>query len=178
MKISFGWGKKKLPSVTFEECLSRDEADKLQGQDIDQIVGMPRADRMKLFTALLGEQKAAFVNRRLEIDVILPRQKAGLMAWINAAQDVKPKWREEVIREISALDRAMDQAEQDEFFEHLAKLSLGAAVTLDETKVIVDLSNAAKAAKAKMEAGGSVEEFEKALQELNDYVDKLKSESR
>jgi hypothetical protein len=176
MKIHFGWSRKnKLNplSISIEECLTKSEADRLKQQDIERIMAMTRQERLKFFTSLIGEQKANFVNGRFENDLLPPQQKTGLMNWINNTKDVEPKWRKEIIREISGLDTALDEKEMDAFMRKLAKLKLGAGVTFEETKMIYDLTAAANAAMKKLDAGASMAEFQKAKKALDDHVASL-----
>ncbi|HXL98636.1 MAG TPA: hypothetical protein VN932_01805 [Rhizomicrobium sp.] len=180
MKIRFGWNRKDKfgpLSISVEECLSKEEANKLRQQDFNRIIHMTSEERLKLFATLFGERKAAFVNSRLESDMILPNQKAGLMNWINGIKDVEPKWRKEIVREISALDKALNESEMEAFMEKLAELKLGVGVTLEEAQMIFDLSKAANEAKKKFETGGSVFEYDLAKKALDEYVVSLKPET-
>ncbi len=91
------------------------------------------------------------------------------MNWVDGTADIAPKWRAEIVREISKLGKALSKTEMDSFVERLAKLKLGAGVTLEEAQRIVDLCKKIEETKLKMESGGSVADYEKAHQDLEDY---------
>src|SRR3989344_4917435 len=171
MKLVFNWPwkAKSKPLISLEACLTRDEAEQLKSLNFQEVLEMDSADRIKAFTSLLGEQKGIFVNTKLERDVILKNQKEGLMNWINGEEDVQPKWRKEIVRDIEELDRALSAKEMDSFIDNLASLKLGVGVTREEARNITDLCNKANDAKAAIERGGSVADYEKAQKELNDY---------
>jgi hypothetical protein len=121
---------------------------------------------------LIGE-KADFVNARMERDMILPSQKAGLRNWINSQKDVEPKYRREIEREIAELNTALDGDQLHAFSEKLASLSLGVAVTRHEKEMIYKLTDAANAALR----SGDEAEFNEAKAALDAYVASLMPKS-
>ena len=65
----------------------------------------------------------------------------------------------------------------DYFISELTNIALG-RVTLEEANNIAGLSCKANEAKIKMENGGSKEDYEKAHNAFQDYVNKLKEEAK
>jgi hypothetical protein len=173
MKITFNWFKKGSPIIAIEDCLTKQEAAQLLGLDFDSIFNMNSEQRLKVFSELFGEKKAAFVNSRFETDIILKSQKEGLTNWINSEKDVEPKWRKEITREISILNKPLSEGEMDSFIEKLTRLKLGVGVTLDETQKIMELSKRANEANEKMKIGGDPFEYDRAKKDFDDYVASL-----
>jgi hypothetical protein len=116
MKISFNWFKRdKSKSFAFlEECLSKDEANKLSNLDYSI---MTSADKMEERLAILsqnfGHDKAIWLNSRIEKDFILKYQKNGLMNWVDGKKDIEPKWRKEIIKNISEMEKPLREKELD-----------------------------------------------------------------
>jgi ADP-heptose:LPS heptosyltransferase len=179
MKISFNWHKKdksKPFGFLIEECLSKDEADKLKGIDFEKLIDFDRHERVNFLIKIVGEDKAAWLNSRIEKDFILKYQKKGLMAWVDDSPNIEPKWRKEIVRKISALEKPLDKKEYDDFLEELVGLSLGVGVTQEETQIITDLCKRLDDAKIAMDNGGSKLDFEIAQKALDDYMDMLKDD--
>ena len=97
MKISFNWNKNKPITSNFsiDPCLSKEEAAKLKMLNSEQVIDMESEERIKVFTEIIGKEKAIFVNTRLEKDLILKNQQQGFMNWIHGVVDIEPKWRKE-----------------------------------------------------------------------------------
>jgi hypothetical protein len=177
MKISFNWNikdKSKPFGFFMEECLSKDEADKIKKLDLEKILLMDSEERLSIFSGLLGKEKADWFNARFEKDLVLKNQKAGMMNWINNDKEIKPKWRKEIIRKISELEKPLYKEKLDNFMEELADLKLGVGITLEEAQMITDLCKKANDAKVKMDNGGSKTDYEIAHKNLEDYVEMLK----
>ena len=178
MKISFNWNKKdksKPMGFFLEECLSKDEAVKIKQLNIEEILLLDRKDRVAIFSNLIGEEKANWLNSRFEKEFVLKNQKAGMLAAANS-MDMKEKNRVEIIRKISLLENALTTAEQDEFIKDLTDLALGIKITEEEEKMIYTLCEKVNAARTRMEQGGSKEDYEKTQATLDSYVEKLKNE--
>lgn len=172
MKISFNWRSKNkswIHGIEVEDCLSKEEAGKLRSLDPVQIMDMESGDRIELFISMFGEEKATFVNSRLEKDFILPKQKEGLLNWINGQPDVEDKWRKEIVREIALLDRVLSDKELDIFLDKLASLKLGVGVTREEAQKITLLCEKAN----KALAVGDTTAYDKFRKELQDYTTSL-----
>lgn len=178
MRLSFNWFKKdksKSFGFSLEECLSEDEADKIKRLDFEKLIDADREDRLNIIIKAIGKDKAEWLNSRIEKDFILKNQCQGLMNWVNNDQSIEPKWRKEIIRKISALEKPLNKKEEEDFFKELANLKLGIGVTSEETQMITDLCKKADEAKLEMDNGGSKVDYEIAQKKLDDYVEKLKN---
>jgi len=101
-----------------------------------------------------------------------------MLNWAKKADIKKEKHREDIIRRISKLEKALNPKEMDYFISELTNISLGLRVTLEEANNIADLSYKANEAKIKMNNGGSKMDYEKAYNAFQDYVNKLKNEAK
>ena len=108
--------------------------------------------------------------------ITLAEQQNYFIDWaVNAEMD--PKWRREIMRRISKMDRVLIGDEYDNFIRELAELKLGIGITEEEILEIMRLSRDADEARNKMNNGGSKEEYRTALDMYNRYVEKLKMEA-
>ena len=157
-----------------EECLTKEEAAKLKHLNIERIMLLTAEERIDLFSSLIGS-KANWFNSRFEKDFILKPQKAGLLEWANK-KEMKDKFRKEIIRRISELEKALNPEEEKNFMGELTKLALGVGVTREEEQTIFDLSKKADEARLRMLNGsGSREDYEKACKVFEAYVEELKN---
>ena len=176
MKISFNWNRKNKSNPfarAVEDCLSKEEADKLKFLDIEKILLLSTEERLRIFSSLIGS-KAEWFNSRFEKDYVLNNQKAGMLNWANKTK-MEEKFRQEIVRKISNLEKMLNPAEEESFINELANLALGIGVTQEEEKTLIELSHKADEARLKMENGGSKEDYEKAHNLLQAYVNKLKN---
>lgn len=153
--------------------LSKEEADKLKKLDIQKMVLMESQDRLGIFSKIIGKEKADWLNTRFERDLILKNQKEGMLKWAKETE-MKEKFRQEIIRKISKLEKALSPKEEEAFLEELSRLALGLELTEEEVRTIFDLSQRVEEAKKKMENGGSNIDYEKACSNLQEYTDELK----
>ncbi len=105
----------------------------------------------------------------------LAEQQNVLIDWASNAE-MESKWRKEIMREISKMDKALTDAEWARFIKELAKLKLGVGVTIEEANMIVKLCNRIDEAKISMENGGSRAAYEKARADLENYQKKITAE--
>ncbi len=164
-------------NVILQSCLTKEEADKLIKLDINKLINIDTKERLIIFSNVIGKEKAQWVNARFEKDIVLKNQKEGMLNWAKKA-DMKEKYREEIIRKISKLEKALSPKECEDFIEKLSTISLGLSVTEEEAQNIVNLSNKAREAKIKMDNGGSKIDYERAYNAFQDYVNKLKNEAK
>ena len=172
MKLSFKWGRsvgQKRISVFAEECLTRDEADKIKKLDVQELLEASSGERTKRFRSLIGN-KAEWLNSKFETEYVLKNQQNGLLNWINNRTGVQDKFRKDIIRRINELSHALSPEEEEEFLQTLAKLALGVGTTKEEEEKISDLCK--KAAEAREH--GSQEEYERAQCALDAYIEELK----
>jgi succinate dehydrogenase flavin-adding protein (antitoxin of CptAB toxin-antitoxin module) len=165
-------------NVVLQSCLTKEEADKLIKLDINKLIDVDTKERIILFSKYIGKEKAEWFNTLFEKDYLLKNQKEGMLNWVKQKTDIKEKYREDIIRKISKLEKALSPKEMDYFISELTNISLGLRVTLEEADNIADLSCKANEAKIKMENGGSKEDYEKAHNAFQDYVNKLKNKAK
>jgi hypothetical protein len=103
--------------------------------------------------------------------ITLAEQQNALIEWATNI-DMEPKWRKEIMRKISKMDRVLEGDEYERFITELAELKLGIGVTEDEALEIMRLSEKANAAKE----SGNEADYIAARTEFNDYVEELKAE--
>jgi hypothetical protein len=77
--------------------------------------------------------------------ITLAEQQNALIEWATNI-DMEPKWRKEIMRKISKMDRVLEGDEYERFITELAELKLGIGVTEDEALEIMRLSEKANAA--------------------------------
>lgn len=114
-------------------------------------------------------------NARSVEHLSLREQQDILIDWASNAE-MEPKWRKEIMRKISRMDKHLSDAEFDAFIEELAKLKLGIGVTIEEVEAIVALTDRIKEAKDVMEAGGSRNGYDTAVAALEAYQKKILAE--
>ena len=177
MKI-FNWAKNSKTTyftIGNNFYLSKEQADKLKKIDIKEISLMESQDRLGIFSKIIGEEKAGWLNAHFERDLILKNQKEGMLKWAKETE-MKEKFRQEIIRKISKLEKALSLKEEEAFLEELSRLTLGLELTEEEVRTIFDLSQKVEEAKKKLENGGSKIDYYKACNNLQQYVDVLKHE--
>jgi succinate dehydrogenase flavin-adding protein (antitoxin of CptAB toxin-antitoxin module) len=165
-------------SAVLQSCLTKEEADKLIKLDINKLKDIDTKERIILLSKYLGKERAEWFNTLYEKDYLLKIQKEGLLNWAKQKTDIKEKYREEIIRKISKLEKALSPKEMDYFISELADIGLGVGVTLEEANNIADLAKKAQEAKIKMNNGESKEDYERAYNAFQDYVNKLKNEAK
>lgn len=178
MKLVFNWfgrDKSKLFGFSFEECLTKDEADKMKALDLEKLLDADRNERLRIIVETIGKDKAEWLNSRFEKDVILKNQQKGMVNWVNNDKKISPKWREEILRRVAALENSLDKKELDDFIKGMAELALGGGITEEETRTINELCKKAENAKLEMENSGDKTAYEIALKNLEDYSEKLKN---
>lgn len=178
MKLVFNWfgrDKSKSFGFSFEECLTKDEADKIKALDLEKLLDADRNERLRIIVETIGKDKAEWLNSRFEKGVILKNQQEGIVNWVNKDKEISPKWREEILRRVAALENSLDKKELDDFIKEMAELAQGGGITGEETQMINELCKRVEDAKVKMENGGSETAYKIARKNLNDYAEKLKN---
>jgi hypothetical protein len=152
--------------------LSETEKEKLKLLGHKLLIEVDKGERLRIFKKIIGKEKADWFNDYFEKNFHLKYQKEGMLKWANEAE-MKPKWKNEVIRKITSLKTALTKQEEESFYEELAKLSLGLGITEEEIKTITQLSQSIEDAKEKIKYGGSSDELEQARKNMKDYVDSI-----
>ncbi|HNV62472.1 MAG TPA: hypothetical protein PKN54_05915 [Candidatus Cloacimonas acidaminovorans] len=157
--------------------MSKEDAKKLEGTDFELMTSADlSSERLTRLIQLFGEEKANWLNFKIETDFILKKQKETLINWINEKRDVSKKYRDDIIRRIVELEKPLIERDMDMFIEELTELSLEFGVTLEEEERIVNLCKKVDEAKNAMENGGSEENYKIACKDRDDYIEKLKNQ--
>lgn len=88
----------------------------------------------------VGEENAKFVNAQFESKLLLKNQKEGMITWAKTFSGLKPKAKSDLISKIEKLDKALSPEEQNKFLADIVEQRLGVQVTVEEAKVITDLT--------------------------------------
>jgi uncharacterized protein YeeX (DUF496 family) len=160
-------------------CLSRGDANKLKGLDLDKLLAVNREDRLSIFANTFGIEKAQFINERFENDLLFKNQKRGLLNWVNNNRDIKPKFYKEIIRKISELEKPLIDDKLDDFMNELAELSIGIGVTMEEKNTITDFCNKLKELQTKINNGDTYaeDEYLRTKIGLDNYIELIKRDN-
>lgn len=174
----FGRNKAKPFGVYLEECLSKEEASRLKDIDFEMLTTIDRDERLDILSRIVESEKVEWLNSKIEKDFIskiLKDQQKSLLEWIKNNREVELKWRDEIIRKISSLNKPLNEKEMDDFIEELANLTLGIGVTVEEAQKVTELCEKADEAKLVMDNGGSKSDYDIAKKNLDDYTEMLKN---
>lgn len=166
---------KSVPKNFFSECLSKDEAKKVKVLDYKTLLDVDSRERIDILSKAIGEEKAKWLNSKIEKDFILKNQKEGLLNHFNKKNDIKDKFKEDIVVRINNLEKPLYNKELDDFIKELASLSLGIGITLEESMKINELYKKLDEAKSEYCNGGSKINHETAQKSLDDYVEELKN---
>lgn len=167
----------KVNKIKYEDfCLSKTEVDKLKSVNFEKIKNKDFKERLNVFTEILGEERGGLFNIYADKQLFLKKQQEGLLKWVNKTK-IKPKWRKEIIRRISKMEKSLNDKDLDSFMEELASLKLGLGVTEEEAITIMKLSQRIEEARVKMDKGGSRTDYENATSSLEEYKNKIIKES-
>lgn len=134
----------------------------------DKLVAMSSEERRNLFSEIVGPEDAKEMNAALESKLILKDQKRGMVTWLKGVTGLKEPARKDIASKIEKLGEVLTPENERAFLEDLASKRLGADVSLDEAKHIVDLTKQIRDAK---ESGG---DHGHPTVELRNYVSDLK----
>lgn len=138
----------------------------------DKLVAMSSEERRNLFSEIVGKEDAKEMNAALESKLILKDQKRGLVTWLKQTTGLTEPARKDIASKIEKLGEVLTPENERAFLEDLASKRLGADVSLDEAKHIVDLTKKIRDAK---ESGG---DHGHPTVELRNYVSDLKHASQ
>lgn len=136
MKLSLNFNKKdksKPFGFSMEECLSEDEASRVKNLDLNKLIGLDRNERLNTLMTVISESKANLVNSHLEKDIILKRQKDGMIEIFNE-EEIDSKWRKEINKRILDLEKVLDDKELKDFIGELVELKNGVGLGLMTVK--------------------------------------------
>ena len=171
-------------------CLTKIEADKfkkaLKEGAIDpfSLSQMESLKRREFLSKFVGEENAQNVNALFESKLLLKNQQRGMITWAKKVSGITQPAKRDLISRIERLEKVLDPDEAEQFLNDLASKRLGAEVTQEEAKAIVDLSRKASKAKEKMRDDFTFATKDQeiaygtAVVELNNLIADLKIEAR
>lgn len=161
-------------------CLPKNEVSKFLDAlrtgkiDPEKLVDMTSAERHTFFEGIVGKDNAKGVNALLESKLLLKNQQQGLITWAKTVAGMKPSVKRDLISRIEKMDTVLDAKTEAEFLSDLAAQKLGVGVTLEEARVITELTNLMKAARDAKDAGGDRLDYGRKYVALGSYVTDLK----
>jgi hypothetical protein len=121
----------------------------------EKLAKMTSQERHALFTEVVGEGNAKFVNAALEEKLLLKNQQQGMLTWAKNVAGLKPEVRRDLISRVQRMQRVLDPEEAKAFLNDLAEQKLGFGVTVKEAKHIADLSQKLQQAATKQRPNGT-----------------------
>jgi hypothetical protein len=139
------------PEVTdkFKQALVRGKLDP------EKLAQLSSAERHKLFSEIVGEGNAKWVNAQLESKLLLKNQQAGLLSWAKNVAGVTPEVRRDLITRINKMDKVLDPEDAKAFYQDLAAQKLGFEVSQGEARQIANMSQRLRAAATKQRPNGT-----------------------
>lgn len=114
----------------------------------EKLATMTSEERHRLFSSVVGEGDAKFVNSTFEAKTLLKDQQAGYLRWAKKLTGVTPAVRHTLESKIAKLDRVLEPVEEKQFLKDLASTKLGIDVSSKEATRIVELSKSVREAEA------------------------------
>lgn len=157
-----------LPAKFANEFLKALREGKIVPEDL---IKMDSAQRRAFFEPIVGKENAQQVNILFEKKLLLKDQQAGLVQWAKSLSGIQESKRKDLIDRIDGMQNVLGRADLADLAAH----SLGVGVTPDEGKVIMELTQEAKAARAKptTNMSGVNDDFLKASDDLKHYISSL-----
>lgn len=121
----------------------------------EKLAKMTSLERRKLFTDVVGEGNAKWVNSTFETKLLLKNQKQGYLSWAKKVTGVTPEVKRDLISRIQKMDKILDPTEEKAFLQDLAETRLGIGVTVQEAKQIANMSSKLQEAAAKQKSDGT-----------------------
>jgi hypothetical protein len=107
----------------------------------EKLAGMTSEKRHQLFSELVGEHNAKFVNSQFEAKTLLKNQQQGYITWAKKLTGVTPEVRRDLMSRIQKMDRVLNPEEEKQFLRDLAETKLGFGVTSKEAEHLANMSN-------------------------------------
>jgi hypothetical protein len=106
----------------------------------ERLANMTSEARHKLFSDIVGQGNAKFVNSTFEAKLLLKDQQRGYLTWAKKLTGVSPEVRRDLISRIEKMDKVLAPAEEKAFLKDLAATRLGIDVSAQEAKQIANMS--------------------------------------
>src|ERR1700748_1654829 len=121
----------------------------------EKLSRMTSDERHKLFSDVVGEGNAKFVNSQFESKLLLKNQQQGFLTWAKKMTGVTPEVRRDLVSKINKLDRVLAPDEERTFLKDLAATKLGVNVTAKEAKQIANMASRVSELETKRRTNGS-----------------------
>lgn len=153
----------------------------------ERLQSMSSDERHALFSDVVGEGNAKFVNSQLESKLLLKNQQQGMLTWAKKMTGVTESARRDIISRIGRMDdRLLNPTEERAFLKDLASSKIGADVSSDEAKQIGKLSAQVKESETTMQSAVKTNGFTDATKDvrlkagadkiaMQNYLDELKA---
>jgi hypothetical protein len=106
----------------------------------EHLANMTSEARHKLFSDIVGEGNAKFVNSTFEAKLLLKDQQRGYLTWAKKISGVTPEVRRDLISRVEKMDKFLNPTEEKAFLKDLASTRLGIDVSAKEAKTIATFS--------------------------------------
>lgn len=149
----------------------------------EQLANMTSEERHSLFSKIVGEGDAKFVNANFEAKLLLKNQQQGFVTWARKLTGVTPEVKRDLITRIQRLDHVLNPAEEKAFLKDLASTRLGVDVTSEEAKTISGMAQKIARGEELKRPDGTFPseaqrlEYGRAKVDLVDYVNSLKHQT-
>jgi len=114
----------------------------------NRLATMTSEERHALFSQVLGEGNAKFINANFEEKLLLKNQQQGFLTWMKRTANMKPEIRRTLEAKIAKLDHVLSPEEEKSFLKDLASTKLGVDVSAEEAARIAELSKGVQEAEA------------------------------
>lgn len=149
----------------------------------EQLANMTSDERHALFSKIVGESDAKFVNASFESKLLLKNQQQGFVTWARHLTGVAPEVKRDIISRIQRLDTVLNPTEEKAFLKDLAATRLGVNVTESEAKQVASMAQEVAKGEALKRPDGTFPSEEKRLAygrakvDLVDYINQLKHQA-
>jgi hypothetical protein len=126
-----------LPSNLVNEFLARVKSGEINPE---RLTDMTSQQRREYFTSFLGDLNAHKVNAMFEEKILLKNQQAGLIKWAKQLAGVSKVKERAFINKVNNMKDILQPKEVDAYLEDLVSQRLGLSVSVEEAKILVDLS--------------------------------------
>jgi len=126
-----------LPSNLVNEFLARVKSGEINPERLTE---MTSQQRREYFTSFLGDLNAHKVNAMFEEKILLKNQQAGLIKWAKQLAGVSKIKERAFINKVNNMKDILQPKEVDAYLEDLVSQRLGLSVSVEEAKILVDLS--------------------------------------
>ncbi len=179
MKMLFNWSKNNnVPHLDIEilNCLSKSEAEELKKIDLNSLIHLEKEERIKALSCVVDNDRLEWLNSVLEKEFIVKPMQKVLIDMFREEQDIELKYRNEIERRISLLEKPLNDQELESFIKEMMELRYGIGLTEEEIKILESLVKKVNDAELEIENEGNNSNYIIAKNNLDDYVKKMKGE--